>query len=174
MRNVAFYRVSRPCKRCLGGTEWELPLRVRLDLSLLCCLSHSSAAHPHGKGVHYYHDKEGYKRYEGDVSQGNPHGNGIYYFKNNTKQYEGHWSQNKWHGKGVEYYGKNNNNKKKKEGLWSQGEFKSGTFFDKEGIEFLSKDLVKDLVKLQKLASLLNVHRRTSKRTRKTIKVTKP
>ena len=124
----------------------------------------------HGKGVHYYHDKEGYKRYEGHFFQDKYHGNGIYYFKNNTKQYEGNWSQNKWHGNGVEYYGKNNNNKKKKEGLWSQGKFKSGTFFDKEGIEFLSKDLHK----LQKFTTLLNVHRRTSKRTRKTIKVTKP
>jgi len=121
----------------------------------------------HAHGIEYYHDKEGYKKYEGDWFQDYYHGKGIIYFKNNTKQYEGYWSKNKWHGRGIEYYGKHNNNKKKKEGLWSQGKFKSGTFIDKEGIEFLSKDVLK----LQKLASLLNVHRRTSKRTRKTIKV---
>ena len=124
----------------------------------------------HGKGVDYYYDKRGYTEYEGNYYQDKYHGKGIYYFKNGKKQYEGQWSQNKRHGKGVEYYGSNGKkNKKKYEGLWSQDKFKSGTFFNNEGIEFLSKDLVK----VQKLVSLLNMNRRSSKITRKTKKLRK-
>ena len=115
-----------------------------------------------GKGIKYY--LNGKKMYEGDYSEDKCHGKGIKYYDNGKKLYEGDFFQGIWHGKGIKYYD-NVNNTKEFEGDWSENEMISGTFVNRIGIEFFSKDLVQR----KKRLPVLNVTRRISKRTRKTI-----